>query len=290
MFAYICSLKAYKMKNTYLLFALLFISTITWSQKKEKIKASKIVTVSQKEIENFDSIEVQDEIDVFLVKGSSCAIEIEADDNTHDVFDFKLSGGILRIGLTHDISGAKKTSLRITYTDEFKMLVAKGESDITALAEVKLNDITFKCYDESRLFLNANCKNFTLIANDKSKVEINLKAEDAVVELSKNTNIKALISAVNLKCDMYQKSIAVVEGDCIDFKLRMDNYAEFNGKKLTTKTSSLIVEADSKNSINATSNLILEASGKAETNFYGNGKVDLKKFTDQAILFKKIDK
>lgn len=278
------------MKKTYLLFALIFISTLSWSQKKEKIKASKIVTVSQKEIGNFDSVEIQDEIDVFLVKGSTCAIEIEADDNTHEVFDFKLSGDILRISLTHDISGAKKTSLRITYTDDFRMLVAKGESDVTALAEVKLNDITFKCYDESRLFLNANCKNFTLIANDKSKVEINLKAEDAVLELSKNTNLKALISAANLKCDMYQKSNAVVEGDIINFKLRMDNYAEFYGKKLTAKTANLLVEADSKNTINATTNLILEASGKAETNFYGDGKVDLKKFTDQAVLFKKIDK
>lgn len=278
------------MKKTYLLFALIFISTTSWSQKKEKIKASKIVTVSQKEIGNFDSVEIQDEIDVFLVKGSTCAIEIEADDNTHEVFDFKLSGDILRISLTHDISGAKKTSLRITYTDDFRMLVAKGESDVTALAEVKLNDITFKCYDESRLFLNANCKNFTLIANDKSKVEINLKAEDAVLELSKNTNLKALISATNLKCDMYQKSNAVIEGDVINFKLRMDNYAEFYGKRLTTKIANLLVEADSKNTINATTNLILEASGKAETNFYGDGKIDLKKFTDQAVLFKKIDK
>ncbi len=278
------------MKKTYLLFALILISTVSWSQKKEKIKASKIVTVSQKEIGNFDSLEIQDEIDVFLVKGSICGIEIEADDNTHELFDFRLSGNILRIGLTHDISGAKKTSVRITYTDDFKMLVAKGESDITALAEVKLNDITFKCYDQSRLFLNADCKNFTLIANDKSKVEINLKAEDAVLELSKNSNLKALISASNLKCDMYQKSSAVVEGDIIDFKLRMDNYSDFNGKKLSTKTASLLVEADSKNSVIVNTKLTLEASGKSETNFYGDGKVELKKFIDQAVLFKKINK
>lgn len=278
------------MKKTFLLFALILISSVSWSQKKEKIKASKIVTVTQKEIGNFDSLEVQDEIDVFLVKGTTCAIEIEADDNTHEIFDFKLSGTTLRISLTHTITGAKKTSVRITYTDDFRMLIANGESDVTALAEVKLDDITFKCYNQSRLFLNANCKNFTLIANDKSKVEINLKAEDAVIELSKNADFKGLISATNLKCDMYQKASAVVEGDIIDFKLRMDNYSDFDGKKLTTKTASLLVEADSKNSVNATSTLLLEASGKAETNFYGAGKVDLKKFTDQAVLFKKIDK
>ena len=278
------------MKKTYLLLILILISTVTWSQKKEKIKASKIVTVSQKEIGNFDSLEIQDEIDVFLVKGSICGIEIEADDNTHEVFEFKLSGSVLRISLTHDISGAKKTSVRITYTDDFRMLVAKGEADVTALAEVKLNDITFKCYDQARLFLNADCKNFTLIANDKSKVEINLKAEDAVVELSKNSNLKALINTTNLKCDMYQKSTAIIEGDSADLKLRLDNYSEFNGKKLNTKTASLLVEADSKNSVAVSTKMTLEASGKSETNLYGEGKVDLKKFTDQAVLFKKLNK
>ena len=276
------------MKNTIILLTVILFSTVALSQKKEKIKASKIVTVSQKEIGNFDSLEILDNIDVFLVKGNSCAIEIEADDNTHEIIDFKLSGSTLRIGLTHDITGAKKTSVRVTYTDSFKMLVAKGEADVTALAEVNLADITFKCYDESRLFLNANCKNFTLIANDKSKVEINLKSEDTVLELSKNAYVKGLISTLKLKCDMYQKSVAIIEGDADDFKLRMDNYSNFTGKNLTSKTASLIVEANSKNSILATTKLILEASGKSETHFYGEGKVELKKFVEEATLFKKL--
>lgn len=276
------------MKKNLILFVVLLFSTLAWSQKKEKLKASKIVTISQKEIGNFDSLEVEDEIDVFIVKGDQPSIEIEADDNTHESFDIKLNGTTLRIGLVHNITGAKKTSIRITYTDDFKMLVAKGDANVTALADVKLNQVTFKCYDNSRLFLNADCANFTLIANDKSRIEINLKSDDAIFELSKNTSVKALVRSSNFKCDMYQKASANIEGDINDLKLRMDNSSDFIGKNLVAQTASVIAEGSSKNSVQVATKLLLESSGKSETNLYGNATIEIKRFADESSLNKKL--
>ncbi|PKP17379.1 MAG: DUF2807 domain-containing protein [Bacteroidetes bacterium HGW-Bacteroidetes-23] len=288
MFFYICFINYIKMKKFLILFSAILFSTVTWSQKKEKLKASKIVTISQKEIGNFDSLEVEDDIDVFIVKGDQPSIEIEADDNTHESFDIKLNGTTLRIGLVHNISGAKKTSIRITYTDSFKMLVAKGDANVTALADVKLSQVTFKCYDDSRLFLNADCANFTLIANDKSKIEINLKSDDAIFELSKNTNVKALVRSSNFKCDMYQKAAANIEGDINDLKLRMDNSSDFVGKNLVAQTASVIAEGSSKNTVQVASKLVLESSGKSATTLYGNATIEIKRFADESSLNKKL--
>lgn len=275
------------MKQLFLILSLLLPVFHSFSQKTEKIKASKIVTVSQKEIPDFENLEVQDDIKIFLQKGSQSNIEIEADDNTHEAFDIQSAGSTLRIKLKQPISGAKKTSLKITYTDSFKMLVTKTDVDVTALSELNLNEITIKSYDDSRLFLNANCTSFTLITNDKSKIELNLKAQDVVLELSKNSNCKALINSVKLKCDMYQKSTAVIEGDTDELKLRLDNSSNFTGKNLVSNNASLIVEGNTKNSINVTTKLVIEASGKSETLFFGEAKVELKKFTDEAQLSKK---
>ncbi len=290
MFFYICFINHIEMKKFLILFVVILFSTATWSQKKEKLKASKIVTISQKEIGHFDSLEVEDKIDVFIIKGDQPSIEIEADDNTHESFDIKLNGTTLRIGLAHNISGAKKTSIRITYTDDFKMLVAKGDANVTALADVKLNQVTFKCYDDARLFLNADCANFTLIANDKSKVEINLKSDDVIFELSKNANIKALVRSSNFKCDMYQKASANIEGDINDLKLRMDNSTGFTGKNLIAQTAYVVAEAGSKNSIQVANKLVLESSGKSETNLYGNATIEIKRFADESSLNKKLVK
>ena len=53
-------------KISYLLVALL-VTSLSISQKKEKIKGSKIVTVAVKELNNFENIEVGDNFEVLLV-------------------------------------------------------------------------------------------------------------------------------------------------------------------------------------------------------------------------------
>ena len=106
--------------------------------------------------------------------------------------------------------------------------------------QMKLNEISFKCLNEAKMFLNLNSKNITIIADDKSHIETNSKSETASIILSKNSDLKALISATELKLDLYQKAKAVVEGDVIDMKLRLDNNTNFNGKKITVKNMVMI--------------------------------------------------
>jgi hypothetical protein len=274
------------MKKTILLLFLL-TTTFGFSQKKEKVKGSKVVTMEQKQIENFKSIEVEDNLEVFLVKGNECGLEIEADDNLHEFIDYKLSGSNLRITTNKDISSFKKLSVRITYTDELDMVIAKNETNVTALSDVDLKTVTFKSYDYAKLYLNAKCKNFTLMANDKSKIELNLKSEKAAIDVSKNAQVKALIASTDLLFDMYQKSTAIIEGDVNTLKLRLDNNSDFNGSKLTTVNTQLFAEAYSNGKINAKTNIVIDIAGKSEMEIFGEPKFEIKRFTDSATLRKK---
>lgn len=273
-------------KFTFIILSIL-LSTLAFSQKKDKIKGSKIVTIEQKQIGDFDTLEVEDNLEILLVKGDKCGVEIEADDNLHEVISIALNGSTLRLTALRYVSSAKKFMIRVTYTDSFKQVTAKNEATINALAEIGLNDITFKSFDYAKLFLNARTKNFTLLANDKSKAELNLKTENGTVELSKNAHIKALITAVNLKFDLYQKSDSEVEGDIMDMKLRLDNNSDFIGKKLNVKNMELITEAYSNCSINVNTNLSITSSGNSEIELYGDQKIDMKKFVDNSKLTKK---
>lgn len=257
------------------------------AQKKEKVKGSKIVTVEQKKIENFTSLEITDNLEVFLVKGTECGLEIEADDNLHDAIGISVVGNQLRLSTLKSAFGYKKLSIRVTYTDDFKEINTKDESTISALAEMNLEDITINSFDESKVFVNAKCKKFTLLANDRSRSELNLKCENTRVNLSKNATSKALIVSNELTFDMYQKSSAEVEGDVEEMKLRLDNNAEFTGKNLETKTAIVTIESYSRAAIYITKELTLSAAGKSHTDLYGDQKVDLKVFTDSAVLSKK---
>ena len=228
-------------KNTLFLLVLL-CTTLSFGQKRERIKGTKIVTVAQKEIGDFETLEVEDNFEIFLVKGTKSGIEIEADDNLHSSINIGLNGTALRLTTAKEVSGFKKFSVKVTYTDKFKMVIAKHEANVTAISDLDLENFTFKAFDYAKIFANVKAKSFTLMANDKSKVELNLKSDNAIIELSKSAYLKALVAAPKFKLDLYQKAIAIVEGDVSEFKLRVDNFSNFTGKNLIAKNAEIITE------------------------------------------------
>ncbi|MEC4049379.1 DUF2807 domain-containing protein [Flavobacterium sp. SUN046] len=278
------------MKKSILLIALLITTTLSFSQKKEKVKGSKIVTVAVKKIESFNALEVADNLEIFLIKGTENSLEIEADDNLHEAIDIAISGNTLRLSTTKDITSSKKLSVRVTYTNDFNSIIARNEANITALADLELDNISLKNYDYSKLFINAKCKNITIQCDDKSKGEVNIKAENTTINLLKNASIKALVTSTNLTFDMYQKTEATVEGDVQAMKLRLDNNANFNGKTLIIKDLDLTTESYTTAIVNVKANAIIQASGKSEVQLFGEQKIDLRKFTDSAVLIKKPSK
>jgi hypothetical protein len=273
-------------KISFLLTLLLFTSLVV-AQKKEKIKGSKIVTVSVKEIPVFENIEINDNFEVFLVKSEKPSFEIEADDNLHDIISYEVIAGTLKVTSLREVTGEKKFAIRINYTSELKLITAKNESSIHALADLELDNITIKNYDNSRAFLNVKANYFALILNDKAEAEINIKADNTSIELSKNADLKALLTSKELKLDMYQKSQATIEGNVNNAKIRLDNDIVLTAKKLVIADLELTIENYAKCYINVTDELALIASGKSEIELLGNSKIEISKFTNNATLYKK---
>ena len=270
------------------LIILLLSTTLVFSQKAEKIKGSKVVTSSIQQVRPFTMIEVEDNIEIYLEKGVKSEIKIEADDNLHDVISLKVENNILIISTSKEIQGFKKLSVKVTYTNDLNLITTKDESIVTAIQEIILDTITFKSLDKSKLFLNVNAGNFNLLADDKSKIELNLKSETAFVELSKNSSLKALINSSELKCDLYQKSNAIIEGDSDNSMIRIDNLAELNARKLNSKTSDLTIEGKANCSLLVENNFILDANDNSEISIYGNPKIEIRKFSGEAKLLKKL--
>ncbi len=275
------------MKKSILLIIALCFTVISFAQKREKIKGSKVVKTIQKEIAAFETLEVEDNLEVILVKGEKCGLEIDADENLHEAIGISLNGKALRLTTTKEISGFKKLAVKVTYDPNFKSLTVRHEASINAISPLDVENFTFKSYDFSKIYTYITANSFTLSMNDKSKAELNIKGEDITLELNKEVELKALIAANNLKLDMYLKTKANVEGDSNDFKLRIDNSADFIGNKLTAKSATIIAEGNTKAKVNIANTGIVEASGNTVIEFYGDAKLELKKFADNAILMKK---
>jgi hypothetical protein len=274
-------------KHTIIL--LLFLSTtLILAQKKDKIKGSKTVTVEQREVGNFEMLEVEDNLEVHLERGEKTDLKIEADDNLQDIISFDLRDKTLRIYATKEAVNYKKLIVRVTYTKDLNLVTSRNKSSINAIQEIQVDNLTFKAYDNSQLYLNVNAKNFILQADDKSKTELNLKSESAIVELSKSSSLKALISTIDLKVDMYQKSNATIEGDATNAIIRLDNNSNLTGNKLILKNADVTTESYSNCSLNATTAVIIDAANKSEIQLLGTPKIEIRKFTDEAKLIKKL--
>lgn len=275
-------------KSTALLLLLLFVTTFTFAQRREKIKGSKVVTTSVKEVGSFDAIEVDDNLEVYLEQGEKNEIKIEADDNLHDIIGMDLREKTLRLYTNKESSIFKKLSVKVTYTKSLNKVITKNEAIVYAIQELQLDDITMNCVDFSKLFLNVNAKKFTLIADDKSKTELNLKAEDGSLQLSKNATVKTLVSAIKFKCDLYQKSTAAIEGIAEKATIRLDNNSVFTGAKFTLKDANVTAENYAVGTILAETTLSLALGDKAELSLFGNPTIQLTRFSEEAKLFKKV--
>jgi hypothetical protein len=277
-----------KLKSYITLVTLLFSTTLLFAQKTDKIKGSGVIKITLKEIESFNSIEVEDNIIIDLEKGETSGIRIEADDNLHEIINCVVQNNVLIVSTSKEAHGFKKLSVRITYTDDLNLVTSKDEAIVNAIQEISVENITFKSRNKSKLFLNANVTNFNLQSDDKSKVELNLKSENAFIELSNNSSLKALINSAELKCDLYQKAIAIIEGDADNAFARLDNSSELNARNFNAKNIDITVEDTASCSVFAESNCTIETTDKAEINLYGNPTINIRKFSGEAKLFKKL--
>lgn len=273
-------------KISYLLVALL-VTSLSFSQKKEKIKGSKIVTVAVKELNNFENIEVGDNFEVLLVKGTKPSIEIEADDNLHKIINYEVSGNTLKISALKDPTSFKKFTIRINYSNDLQLITVRNEATLKALADIELDKITIKNYNNSKSFLNVKSNYFALILDDKAEAELNVKAESTSLELSKNSELKALIASPELKLDMYQKSTATIEGTATIAKMRLDNNSHLNAPKLVIGTLEVDTDNYAKCEINVSSAITIAAGGKSQIELWGEQKIIVKKFLNNTLLRKK---
>lgn len=256
----------------------------------QKIKGSKNVTVESREISDFDTIEISNSVELFLTDGDATALEVEADDNLHNVIAIHQSGNALHIYATQEVGNHKKFNVKLTYTDSFKKLVAKGNSKVTALTELSHPQMTMELSGNAKVFANVKSPDFNISIRDKARAELNVSSEKAALEMTENASLKALISSGELKTDLYQKASAAIEGDALQFTARMDNNSSLGAKNLTVKNADLTLDGNADCTLEVTEKAIISATGKTQLNLHGEQKLEVNLFSDNAIISKRNNK
>ncbi|MUU77583.1 GIN domain-containing protein [Winogradskyella endarachnes] len=273
------------------LLRILFITVVTLplasAQSEEKIKGNRNVTIQQTYVDDFHSILVDGDFSIEMVYNSKPSVNIEADENLHEVIDFNVVDGVLTFIEKVRISSKKKLNITVNYGDLLSNIETRGDGEIRSLTSMELNDVTLVTADNSRAYLNIIAKSFDYKSSGKSKTRLNLTADSVKIELSDNTKLDALVTSKIADFDLYQRADAVIEGNTNSSVLRLDNSTNFNGEKFDVKSADISVEDSSDLTISAVDNITISASGNSEIYLYGNSTITITKFGDTAKLQKK---
>ncbi|QXP59650.1 GIN domain-containing protein [Olleya sp. HaHaR_3_96] len=270
------------------LLPLLFIlmTTITFAQKKQKVKGSRVLTTKTTGINAFQRLVLNEEFEVRLVKADSTKVSIMTDDNLHEYIKIISQDSTLTLKTTGRLQ-EKKLEIIVYYSDILNTIELKEDAEINSTSSLDFKDLTLTTSGNAKAYLTIESNLFKLINNDKAKAELNITAKAATLELNNSSKVEALINASKIVVDLLESADAKIEGDTENLILNADNSSEFNGENLTTKNATVTAENRAEASIAASDNLVINASGTSILEIYGSSKITIEHFEGNAILKKK---
>ncbi|WP_034059615.1 GIN domain-containing protein [Lacinutrix jangbogonensis] len=275
--------------KTYLLILSCLISVYGLAQSVEKIKGNKNVTTLITEINTFNRLVIGDDFKINLKQGKTPSVKIVTDDNLHEVVEFKVINGSLNFIKSKRITSRKKMEITVIFSDSLNIIELKEDAELTSSNTIKLNHLILRAKESSEAYLTVEAETFQYIGTGKTKAELNISTNiDVTIDLSDNSNLKAVIGALDIKINMLQRAYAKIEGHSKSLTVSTDNSTVLKANKLATNSCVLITEGRADVHVKVKENLIIEGSGTTETYIYGNPKMELVRFEDEAILRKKI--
>ena len=245
------------------------------------------MTTQITEIDAFNRLVISDNFKINIKQGELPSVEINTDDNLHDVITFNVQEGSLSFKTNKRITSSKAMEITVVYKDSLNIIELKEDAQLTSTSTIKAKDLVLRTKESSKIYLTLEAENFNYIAAGKTKAELNITAKTVVLDLSDNSKIEALINSETITIDMLQRANAILEGDSNELTIKADNSSILKAEKLITKTCNLITEGQADVHIEASKDIVIEASGTTETYIYGSPKIEINKFDDDAILRKK---
>ena len=275
------------MKLVRVVIILCVFTFVTNSNAQDAVKGSRNVTVVQNPIDAFSAMEIGESFEVRIVKGETPMVEIETDDNLHELIDIDVIGGTLYLQTIKEIKRSKRMNVRITFTDELKEIRVKEKAQVSGLTDLLFTSLLITTTNNGEFLGTVKAEYVKFINNDNGRAELNITADTTVFELNQKSKVEALVTSANFKADLLEDAKAKIEGDVKDFQLRADNGSRFTGENLTSQVCTVVIEGRAEASVKADNEINISAKGKSKLTIFDSPKFNIDAFEDEASLFKK---
>ena len=272
------------MKNLITLIVLL-VCFQTFAQRKPKIKGNKSVIEVREELPSYKAIELIDDLEIVLQKGSSEGYTINADDNLIDVLKFKVQDSVLIISSFYKITSKKKLEITVNYTELEAITMRDGKinmKDVISSDELRVNT-----YGPSRLELNATAPVMNINMEGMSSGDFNLASDSLNITLKDRIDVRIYSVGASNTVQMFKNASAKMEGTADVFNVHLFGNSNLKATKLEASNIKANLEESSNARLNALENIELSSRGSSKTYLYGNAKIVVLDFLDTSQLHHK---
>tara|TARA_R110000868_G_scaffold104189_1_gene286627 strand:- start:130 stop:978 length:849 start_codon:yes stop_codon:yes gene_type:complete len=273
-----------KIKYSILIISL-FVSCFTFSQRKPKIKGSKVVVEVREELEPFNAITLDDNLEITLKKSANFGYSLSIDDNLVDVLKFKVVDNKLTISSFYDITSKKKMEITVFYDNLNSITIHDGKIKTEDI--VTSDALSVSTYGSSRLTLNANVTIMDVLMLENSSADLIISADSLNITLKDRIDAQIYAVSKNNNLEMFKNAQVKMEGNSDIFDIHLYENASLKAENLKASDINLTIESSASAYINALNSLSLSSKETAKTYFYGSGKINIIDFLDTSVLSKR---
>jgi hypothetical protein len=266
---------------------LLFIILPLNISGQEKLKGNKIVVTEDRNISDFNKIEINDNIDVIITQRSDKSVSVETDENLQFAVLTEVKGEVLTIKLSKKIIKKKVLKVYISIDDFIDEINTYNRADVRSDGTLNLDQIVINAEDDSKVVMDIKCALFSLKNNESANVNLTVKADKAIINSNKTGRARINIDAENIEVLCQGNSTTELVGNSVDFMVNAENKSNLKASMLECNDVTVNASDNSDIHINAKNSVIISLINSAEVYLYNDPEITIEKFADKAILRKK---
>jgi len=275
------------MKKSIIIILVLFIGSIGYSQSKNKIKGNReVVSISMDLDKNFNSLEIDDNITVFLSQGNKNSYILTTDDNLVDEVQFLVVNNVLKIFTSKKISSFKKLEVNLKVSG-IEQIILKDDAIIKSDRKLSFENILIDGNNSSKFDMEIEANELQLKMYKNAGGKINFKAKNLQIEMKDRTDLKGKINTDNLKATLKNRAQITLSGDSKNSEFRLEDSADLDAKKMDSRTAALFSSNSSDVNIRVSRKLEVTSEGRSKIFVYGKADVQLNGFSDKSKIIKK---
>ena len=153
---------------------------------------------------DFNKVKGSSGLDIFLSKGSTASIRVEADENLHELISTEITNGKLHVKTitNHNIGKAKSKKVFVTYVTLEEVGASSG-ADVIVNGTLEAENLTLDASSGADLEADVFAKNLYLDCSSGADIKVSGKASELSADASSGSDIKAKdLLVVNCKAEV----------------------------------------------------------------------------------------